>query len=295
MKTGISPKLVVLLGVVSVSVSPLLSKAAEAPANIIAFNRMLFALGLMFLLKPRTFVKDLGNVSRKDRWISWCSGIFLAFHFYAWIASLQYTNIANSTVLVSMHPPILLVVSYLLFREVPGRKQLFAVGLTLLGTVALAYRDLGMAKDSLFGDGLALAGAGFMVGYLLLGRSARERLTNDQYTLHTYLSCMLTLLVISLTLGTPLFSYGLREYGIFLLLAIFPTLLGHSIFNWALAYVSPTYISVSVLGEPVLASILALLFFAEPIGLNQLVGGTGILLGIFLYSRAGVGHVKAEQ
>lgn len=281
---NLSPQAIVLVGVLSVSISPILSKASEAPAHMTAFYRLFFTVVLMTLLKPRQVLKDLRTLPLRDSLLSWASGFFLALHFTAWIASLQYTSVASSTVLVSMHPPLMLAAAWLLLKERPTRRQVFAVLLTVAGSALLALEDFGRGQDSLFGDGLALLGAVFVVAYLVLGRKVRSRVENHQYTLHTYASCTVTLLLISLALRTPFTGYAPKEYAIFLALAVFPTLLGHTLFNWALEYVSPTLISVSVLGEPVFAAILALFIFSEPVGLLQGLGGAVILAGIWLYS-----------
>lgn len=293
--TALSPKWVVLIGVFSVSISPLLSKAAEAPAHITAFYRLLFTVMLMTLLKPRQVLTDIRTLPWKDALLSWASGFFLALHFTAWIASLQYTSVASSTVLVSMHPPLMLIMAWLLLRERPTRQQTFAVLLTVVGSAVLALQDWGRGQDSLFGDALAILGAVFVVIYLIIGRTVRSRVDNHQYTLHTYVSCTVTLLLIGLSLRTPFTGYAPKEYLIFLALAIFPTMLGHTLFNWALEYVSPTLISISVLGEPVFAAILALFLFSEPIGLLQGVGGLIILTGIWLYSRKPTARDSGEE
>jgi drug/metabolite transporter (DMT)-like permease len=71
-----------------------------------------------------------------------------------------------------------------------------------------------------------------------------------------------------------------------LALAVFPQLIGHSTYNWALRYVSATVVSVSLLGEPIGASLLAVVLLGEVPGAVELVGGALILVGIFLAARS---------
>lgn len=281
----LSPKLVVLIGVLSVSISPILSKSAEAPAHITAFYRLLFTVLIMTALNPRRVYTDLKTLPVKDAALSWVSGFFLALHFTAWIASLSYTSVASSTVLVSMHPPIMLLAAWAMLKERPAKRQVIAVAVTVIGSALLATEDWGRGQESLFGDGLALLGALFIVFYLIIGRTVRARVSNHQYTIHTYTSCTVTLFLIGLAARTPFTGYSANDFWIFLGLAVFPTMLGHTLFNWALEYVSPTLISLSVLGEPVFAALLAMVIFSEPLGWFQGLGGVVILLGIWLYSK----------
>ena len=94
------------------------------------------------------------------------------------------------------------------------------------------------------------------------------------------------LLVVALASGTPILGYSSTVYVVLLLLAIVPQVIGHSAFNWALGYLSATFVSVTVVGEPIGATLLAFLLFGERPGVATIVGGAMILLGIVLVSRA---------
>ena len=85
--------------------------------------------------------------------------------------------------------------------------------------------------------------------------------------------------------GQSLFAYGSGAAIVGLLLAVFSTILGHSIFSWCLKYFSPSFVSASKLCEPVVAAVLAGFLFAEIPSVLQLTGGILILGGVTYYSR----------
>ena len=59
--------------------------------------------------------------------------------------------------------------------------------------------------------------------------------------------------------------------------------MGHTLFNWALRHTRPSVVSVSILGEPVGATILAYWIFGEAPGLWQTLGGLLILVGVYAF------------
>ncbi len=97
-----------------------------------------------------------------------------------------------------------------------------------------------------------------------------------------YATAAVVLLASSLALGAPLVGYPLGEYLIFLALAVVPMIFGHTVYNWALRYVSAPIVSISLLGEPVGASILAYLLLGESPGGWVVAGGVVTLLGILV-------------
>jgi drug/metabolite transporter (DMT)-like permease len=82
--------------------------------------------------------------------------------------------------------------------------------------------------------------------------------------------------------GYPLAPYSAEVWAYLAALAIVPTIIGHTLFNWALKHVRPTAISLAFLGEPVIASVLALIFFAQRPPLATFIGGALVLAGVYL-------------
>lgn len=290
MSTNISTKtvkLIVLIGVIFVSFSSVLSKIATAPPLIIAT----FRLGFSALLMLPLFLKNEKDIHKQMSPRLWLlcigSGIFLALHFATWLTSIKMTTIASSTVLVNTHPIFILFGTYLIFKEKVSKKAMISIFIALVGSIVITLGDSSSGGHNLIGDLLAIAGGFFVAGYMLIGRFARQHISVTAYTFIVYTCCTITLLLMDLVTGTALIGYPKTDYLIFLGLAVFCTLMGHSVFNWALAYLKPTFVSSSILGEPVFASLWAVFLLKEIPTVFQLTGGGLILLGIFM-------HIQAE-
>jgi len=157
--------------------------------------------------------------------------------------------------------------------------------MTIAGMAILSFGDLAEATDSFTGDMLALSGAAAVSGYLLIGRYVRQRLEAFTYVVTVYLVAAVTLAIVAVASGTPVFGYALREYLIFLGIAFFCTLLGHTLFNWALRHLKTAFVSMAVLTEPVYATVLAIIIFSEVPATTTFVGGAVVLLGVLLFVR----------
>ncbi|WP_432402547.1 DMT family transporter [Wukongibacter sp. M2B1] len=278
-------KLIVLIGVIFVSFSSIIAKSSHAPSLIISVYRMGFTV---LLLLPSTISKNLSEIKKVDiKTFGICvvSGIFLALHFATWIASLKYTSVASSTVLVNTHPVFIVLGSFLILKERISKNTLVSIAIALTGSIIISTGDSTLGSNILYGDMLAILGAFFVAGYMLIGSIARQKLSVTTYTFIVYASSTITLIILSIFTNTPLYPYPFQEMLRFLMLAIFCTILGHSIFNWALEYVKPTYISTAVLGEPVFASLWAIVFFKEIPKVWQFVGSLVIIYGIYRYTK----------
>lgn len=282
----LNPKLIVIVGVVFVSFSSILIKASTAPALIISTYRLMLTV---IIVAPSAIGRSMVEFKRLDRksfLLCTLSGVFLAMHFATWITSIKFTSIASSAVLVNTHPVFIVVLSYLILNERVSRKGFLSISITIVGGIIISLGDRGLGSNVLFGDTLAIMGAVFVSFYMIIGRSMRQKLSVTAYTFIVYLSCTITLLVLDMATKTPLFPYTLYDWAIFLALAIFCTILGHSIFNWSLQYVKPTFLSVAILGEPVFATIWAIFIFNEFPSFYNIFGSLTIIFGIYLFNRS---------
>ena len=278
-------RFLVLLGVAGVSLSAVFVRWSTAPSLVLALYRMAFSSAL---LAPWTLLyhrEELRTLSRRDLLLCLASGAFLGLHFAAYFESLRWTSIASSVVLVDTEVFFVALGSVLLLgKELPGRAWL-AVALAFGGSVVIAMADTAVGPDALRGDAIALTGALCMAVYTMIGAVCRRRLSTTVYTCLVYTAAAVTLLVITLAGGAPLMGYGAVNGLTALGMAVFCTLLGHSVFSWGLKYLPPAFISTVKLMEPVFASMWGLALFAErPVALSVL-GGAVIFCCIVLYSR----------
>lgn len=281
----LNPKLVVIIGVLFVSLSSILIKLSNAPSLVIAFYRMLFTTIFLFPFVIFNHVEEIKNLSKRFVILSAGSGLFLAFHFATWFTSIKYTTIASSTILVSIHPVFIVIGGYLFLNEKVTNKILLTISIVLLGSLIISLGDYSTTDSSLYGNILAVFGAFFVSCYMMIGKHIRKNVSLITYTFIVYLTCSLVLLLLVIITRTPLYPYPMQEWLIYLGLSIFCTILGHSIFSWSLKYVKVTFLSTTILGEPVFATIWATLIFNEIPTLWNVLGGVIVILGIMLYIR----------
>jgi drug/metabolite transporter (DMT)-like permease len=279
------PNLVLVAAVLGVSTSGLFIRLAESPSLVIATYRMVFVTALLILPLMLAGREDLARAKARDVAQLVASGLFLAAHFGLWTASLQFTSVASSVVLVSTHPAfVALAEASWLGRVVPGL-GILGIVLTMLGSVVIAIDELSRGGANALGCVLALGGAVSMVGYLIIGRTLRAHLGLMSYTTVVYGVCAVALGAASVISGASLVP-PVKDIPLFLALAVVPTICGHTLFNWTLRHLPASIVSTAFLGEPVGASLLAWAFLAEVPAPATVLGGSIILIGLFLTLRS---------
>lgn len=281
------PMIMIVVGVLGISLSSIFVKYSTAPSAVTAAYRLLWTV---LLMTPVTFGSkeirtELLSVSRATMLLSCLSGLFLAIHFTLWFESLRHTSVASSTTIVCTEV-IWVSLGYALFLK--GKlsiKEILSICVTLGGSILIAFADSASGGGHLYGDILSLMAAIAVAIYVLIGRVVRKTASTTVYTYIVYCSCAAVLLLMCLLQGNALWGYGISGILVGLLLAVFSTIMGHSIFSWCLKYFSPSFVSASKLCEPVAAAILAGFLFGEIPTAMQITGGILILGGVLYYSR----------
>jgi len=309
-----TPYLILLIGILAVSTASIFIRYAqsEVPSLVIATYRMVIAGAMLApsaILRERREPVHLSKQTRRDIIIA---GIFLAFHFASWIGSLEYTSVVNSVVLVTTTPLWVALASPFVLKEKVNLNTFWGLGLALLGgllvglssSCVISLNGLLCANSETFfqgnaalGNFLALMGAWFAAGYLMAGRKARKSMHLLPYTSRVYGISGIVLIFLTVILSvTGLQNGGKSLIDLFgnyspmtflwlILLAIVPQNIGHSAFNWSLAYLPATFVSVALLGEPVGSTLLAMIFLGERPTALQLLGAGLIFTGIIITSR----------
>ncbi len=280
------PMIMIVVGVLGISLSSIFVKYSQAPSAVTAAWRLLWTVLFLtpVVVGKRDVRRELVQTPLKLVILSVLSGIFLAIHFVLWFESLKHTSVASSTAIVCTEV-IWVCLGFCLFLK--GKltgKAVAAIGVTLVGSLLIAFADSGTG-GGLYGDILALLAAVAVAVYTLIGRVVRAKLSTTVYTYMVYTACVVVLVATCLVQGFGLFAYGWSALIVGCLLAVFSTILGHSIFSWCLKYFSPAFVSASKLCEPVVAAIMAAFLFGELPGWLQISGGILILGGVLWYSR----------
>ncbi|HKH92002.1 MAG TPA: DMT family transporter [Gemmatimonadaceae bacterium] len=286
----------VVLGLALLGVSlsgPLVRLSTAHPLAIaawrLAFSLLVIAVALLITGQWRQWWR----LTRRELMIAVGAGTMLAFHFWSWNASVALTSVAASVVLVNTQPVVVALLSVFWLREAPSRSQWIGIAVAMVGALIVAAPDL-LAADpaadhprALLGDLLALVGAGTAAIYFVAGRRLRGTLELWSYVGLVYGSCFVALVVLAVLTRAPLTPQPTRELAIFAGLALGPMLLGHTGLNWALKR-SPAYVvNLTLLGEPIGATLIAAFLpgIREVPGPMTFIGGVIVLIGILLTAR----------
>ncbi len=282
-----SPWLTLSLAVLFVSFGAVLVRLAAAPALGVAFFRVAFATLMLAPFAAGRARHSWPALGGRRVLLLLAAGLALALHFATWIASLSYTSIASSVLLVNTAPLFTLVLSRLFLRERIARSVLLALPVALCGMALIALADWSGAPGSLRGNLLALAGAATVAAYQVIGRGLRDALPLSAYVLGVWAAAATVLAAFALALGTPLAGYTPRTWLALLALALVPTIGGHGLVNKSLRSLPAPTVGLFLLGEPVGASVLAFLVFGDVPGPWTLVGGVLVLgaLGLVVAGR----------
>lgn len=284
------PYWVLALSLLGIAFAGPLVRLSSADPVAIAVWRLGFSLLIVgaFLMATREW-RDWQRIAPRELLLAVLGGVSLALHFWAWNASIHLTTIAASVTLVSLQPAVVATISAIALREAPSKRQILGISIAIAGAFIIAAPDLrgGIAPSGnrpLLGNLLAMSAAVTAAIYYTVGRRLRGSLGIWAYVGIVYSAAFVTLFAIALFRGIPLVPQPSRELAIFAALAIGPMLIGHTGMNWALKYLPAYVVNLTVLGEPVGATLLGALIpsIRQIPTVNTLVGGAIVLAGVVL-------------
>lgn len=298
------PVVATALGILFVSTASIFIRFAQSEASsiVIAGGRLLIASLVLLPLALTRSREQLQSLTRGERLKAGLSGLFLALHFATWITSLALTSVASSVVLVTTTPLWVALFSPVILKESIRKSVIIGLTVSIVGGIivglgntclltqgGLVCQEQVFSSEGMVGNFLALFGAWMAAGYMLMGRQLRVKLDTIAYTAMVYGVAAFLLLIVMIFRAEPIFSYSGETYVWLLALGVFPQLLGHSLFNWSLKYISAAYVSLTLLGEPIGTILLALVFLRESPTLIEGLGAGLILVGIVI---ASLGRLK---
>ncbi|PEI86224.1 EamA family transporter [Bacillus toyonensis] len=285
MKSPIFSYFILFFGVFALSTSAIFVKLADAPAAIIAFYRLLFATVILLplLLFNKRNRNELKTLSKKQWGFGFLSGLFLAAHYVLWFESLRYTSVASSTVIVTLQPLFSMIGGYFLFKERFTKGAVIGCFIAISGSIIIGWQDFQISGDALYGDILAFMAAGIITAYFFISQHIRKDLSLIPYSVISYGSSACFLGIFAYIQQQSFIHYATQTWLSFIGLAFIATILGQTIFNWLLKWMSATVISMSILGETIGTCVLAYFILSETITLQQALGISIIFIGLTLF------------
>ena len=280
----VTPAVALAVAVFATSTSAILVRWSAAPSSVAAFYRVLFTTALVAPLAGIRHRAAFARLSRRDLAGAIVAGVALAVHFAAWFESLEHTSAAASVTLVQSQPIFVALGAGLLLGERISRETVLGIVVAIAGAAAMSLGGgrAALSGATTYGNALALLGAVTVAAYVLAGRSIRQRVSLLPYVTVVYGACAVSLFVLVHVQGHSYVGYPAREWLLFLGLAIGPGVFGHTVSNWVLEHLESVVVSVAWLGEPVGATLLALVLLAEVPDAITVVGGVVVIAGVFV-------------
>ncbi|MFW6279320.1 MAG: DMT family transporter [Bacillota bacterium] len=278
MKTNSKIFMLLFAGIVVISFAGILVRVITISPLVTAFYRVLISV---LLLTPIFVLKFRDRYFYFFNYRFMLVGFFLAVHLFLWIAAFEYTSVANAVIFVAIQPLFTIFLEYFLAREDFKKAVIPGIMLALIGSLIISSGDINILFSRLWGNLLALGAAFFAACYLFSGRSLRRQIEYFPYIyiVYTYAAFFLGLIV--LIAGKPVTGFSGQNYMYLMALALGPTLIGHSVVNFSLRKIPTTFVAVSLLGEPILTTLMAWVLLGEAATLTTIIGGSLIIWGIF--------------
>lgn len=291
MQNKFLPYITLAIGITALSLSAMFVRWADAPGPVTGFYRLLFST---ILLAP-IFIqqqKKLEPINKKFLIFPLIAGLFTAFDFAFWNSSLKYTTAANATLLGNTAPLWVALFALFFFRE--KLRGIFWVGLIIALTGAL----LVMGSDFLHhptlgrGDLMASTAAIFYASYQLITQRGRKYFDPLRYTWIVGVSATIGMLIMNLALGNQLTNYPMQTWAIFFVTAVVSQMIGYLAITHALGHLPASVVSPTLIGQPVLTTILAIPLLGEIPNATQWIGGAIALAGIYIVNQS---HLQTQK
>jgi drug/metabolite transporter (DMT)-like permease len=290
-KKHILAYLALIAGIFSLGMTAMFVRWANAPGPVTGFYRLAIATALtapLFIYRQRTQTP----IPRAILLIPLLGGLFAAGDFALWNTSVLFTTASNATLLGNTAPLWVALAAMLFFRERLRLDFWLGLALALTGAVFIVGRDFLLHPKLGIGDLMACGAAVFYAAYMLTTQRGRVNLDVFRYWWLASLSATLGLMAISLVMGYSLTGYSSHSWLIFLATAIVSQIIGYMSISYALGHLPASVVSPSLIGQPIVTTILAIPLLGEIPGTIQIVGGAIALVGIYLVNQS---HARAQQ
>ncbi|HJQ43449.1 MAG TPA: DMT family transporter [Jatrophihabitantaceae bacterium] len=286
--------LLLTIAVLAVSTSGPLVREADAPGLSIAFWRTFLGAAVVIVIAVMRHRSELRGLRREQVRIAVVAGVFLGFHFAAWIPSLSFTTVASSVALVCTQPVWAAVIARARGEHVASTAWI-GIAIALCGVLVLTGVDLSVSGRALFGDALALAGGVLAAAYVTAGSDARRSMSTTTYTSLCYSVAAGGLLVACVVGRQSVTGYDAHTWWVLVAITVGPQLLGHTLVNRVLRTFTATVVSMAILFEIVGATLIAWWWFDEAPPAGAYPAAALIAAGVVLVVRASNRPVPAVE
>ena len=291
MNNKMLPYIALGAGILALSLSAMFVRWANAPGAITGFYRLLFSTLILtpFFIQRQ---KHEAPIPRSVLIFPILAGLFTACDFTFWNSSLAFTTAANATLLGNTAPLWVALGAWLIFREKISSVFWMGLLLTLTGALLILGGDFLLHPRLGIGDLMASSAAIFYASYMLATQRGRQHIDAFRYTWVAGVSATIGSGVINLFLRNSFAGYDTRTWVIFLATAIISQIVGYISISYALGHLPARVVSPTLIGHPIMTTILAIPLLGEVPSLVQALGGLVALAGIYIVNQS---HAQTER
>jgi len=291
MQNKFIPYIALAVGISALSLSAMFVRWAEAPGPITGFYRLLISTILFTPLFIRQ-QKQLEPIDKKYLIFPLFAGIFTAFDFAFWNSSLKYTTAANATLLGNTSPLWVALFAFFILREKLRRSFWFGLIIALAGAALVMGSDFLLHPTLGLGDLMASAAAIFYASYQLTTQRGRKHIDPFRYIWLIGVSATISMFIMNLSLGNSFTGYSTQTWVIFFVTAIVSQMIGYLAISYALGHLPASVVSPTLIGQPILTTILAIPMLGEIPNPIQWIGGAIALAGIYMVNQS---HLQTQE
>jgi drug/metabolite transporter (DMT)-like permease len=285
------PYIALAVGIIALSLSAMFIRWSDAPGPITGFYRLFIStiLFLPFFIQQQA---KLPPMEMRWIWFPLGAGLLTAFDFALWNTSVKYTSAANATLLGNTSPLWVALATLLFFKEKLRGTFWLGLGFALAGAVLIVGTDFFKHPTLGFGDLLASTAAIFYAAYQLVTQRGRVHIDPFRYTWLVGVSATITMFIINIVLGNAFSGYNTQTWIIFFVTAIVSQMIGYLSITYALGHLPASVVSPTLVGQPILTTLLAIPLLGEFPSLVQWLGSAVALAGIYIVNQS---HMQAQQ
>ncbi|MBL8078524.1 MAG: DMT family transporter [Anaerolineales bacterium] len=285
------PYLALAMGIIALSLSAMFVRWSDAPGPITGFYRLLISTILFFLFFLQRQQK-LEPIEIRWIWFPLCAGLFTAFDFAFWNTSVKYTSAANATLLGNTSPLWVALAALFFLKEKLRGTFWLGLAFALAGAVLIVGTDFFKHPTLGLGDLMASTAAIFYASYQLITQRGRVHIDPFRYTWLVGVSATIAMFIMNLVLGNSFTGYNSQTWIIFFATAIISQMIGYLSITYALGHLPASVVSPTLIGQPILTTLLAIPLLGEFPSRIQWLGSAIALSGIYIVNQS---HIQSQQ
>ena len=255
--------LLLVFGVFCCATSVIFIKLSQIQPITLSSFRLLTATVFLMPIFFKEYRVYREKISLKDFLTPVWPAVILSFHFISWIAAARLTSAANASLIVNLVPLVMPLLLYVFLKEKIDKTETIATLIALAGVSLLGFSDFSANPEFLKGDILSFISMLFLSIYLVLGRKNSDQVSLWLYIVPLYFFAFCFCFVVALIFETPLRCYEARDIIIAIGLGLVPTVIGHTVLNYAMRHLRGQVVSIFSMFQFVFAGVMSYYLFNE--------------------------------